>query len=606
MKNIEEIAKKYYEKFKDKEYVFTKGYDCLKADYLYDKVNNIIVGLLLKKNKYDNNAFLLNIYIFDNQKNIYSFDGETFKQDNDDYSILYFSFIKKSCEKELIQNFKKLFGHIVFLKVNEPIYFDSIEMITKFYKFKELKKAKGKIQNKIDELINYPLKTYAIKDFTARTNFYLSGTWYVGAKSSCKIEMINNNTFVIRMFILCKKPYEVFRIYVEENKIYKCRKTNIGYWVSAKSISNDYYNFNFDKNDITDEFKNTKLWYIRDILKDFNDTNTIKLAIMFLEDNILEQLYKFGFDIIFKKRIHDMICYGTDGFINHLFGYYNKKGKNLFQKVGLNKHQLTTFCDYINNANKNFWDFVHKFFIIRYIYGEDISSLDSESFDRMMKFIFNANMQNPVYSSNYLIDIVNEMKELGKTNHCIISILENFINKRINNSSIHTFRDVLIMMKELNNPNFDLNFNNWLDILDKHTILTELCNSNNDNENIMLFDSRKKIWENWTFENEKFVIKYPSDTNEIANEGIKLRHCVKSYIKSVIKGNTNILFLRKKESINEPYFTIEISNDGVVRQIHGYCNSNVRKNSEEYSFLVEWSKQNKCDIKDINKVLACG
>jgi hypothetical protein len=45
MKNIEEIAKKYYEKFKDQEYVFTKGYDCLKADYLYDKVNNIIVGL---------------------------------------------------------------------------------------------------------------------------------------------------------------------------------------------------------------------------------------------------------------------------------------------------------------------------------------------------------------------------------------------------------------------------------------------------------------------------------------------------------------------------------------------------------------------------------
>ena len=136
--------------------------------------------------------------------------------------------------------------------------------------------------------------------------------------------------------------------------------------------------------------------------------------------------------------------------------------------------------------------------------------------------------------------------------------------------------------------------------------MVDLYNSKKDKEYAQKFGKRKEIWEKWVFENDKFLITYPESTTDIANEGICLRHCVKSYIPSVLDGRTNILFLRKKEETNVPYFTIEIDNNGNLRQVHGFCNSNIRKNSEEHSFLIEWAKVNKFNIKDINRVLACG
>lgn len=73
--------------------------------------------------------------------------------------------------------------------------------------------------------------------------------------------------------------------------------------------------------------------------------------------------------------------------------------------------------------------------------------------------------------------------------------------------------------------------------------------------------------------NKDFVIVYPKKSDEIIEEGKKLRHCVGSYIQSVIRGECKIVFLRQKDEPEKPFVTIEISG-GNIRQARGYGNAN--------------------------------
>lgn len=68
------------------------------------------------------------------------------------------------------------------------------------------------------------------------------------------------------------------------------------------------------------------------------------------------------------------------------------------------------------------------------------------------------------------------------------------------------------------------------------------------------------------------IMKVPQSGNEIISEGLALQHCVGSYCKYHATGSTNILFIRKKEKPDIPYFTIEVSPQLEILQCHGYKN----------------------------------
>jgi hypothetical protein len=74
------------------------------------------------------------------------------------------------------------------------------------------------------------------------------------------------------------------------------------------------------------------------------------------------------------------------------------------------------------------------------------------------------------------------------------------------------------------------------------------------------------------WKNDEFEIIYPKASDEVVAEGKALRHCVGSYIQSVVRGECKILFLRKKDELEKPFVTIEISG-GNIRQARGYGNS---------------------------------
>lgn len=103
-----------------------------------------------------------------------------------------------------------------------------------------------------------------------------------------------------------------------------------------------------------------------------------------------------------------------------------------------------------------------------------------------------------------------------------------------------------------------------------------------------LYDQRKEKFE---FADDVFSIVVPKEVNEITKEGMYLHHCVGGYVNRVAEGRTNILFLRKNEEPEIPFFTIEVSNGNEIIQIHGLYNRWLGNEPEAVKFAIKWIRE---------------
>lgn len=102
-------------------------------------------------------------------------------------------------------------------------------------------------------------------------------------------------------------------------------------------------------------------------------------------------------------------------------------------------------------------------------------------------------------------------------------------------------------------------------------------------------DNVYSLVKEYEFSNDEYVIVAPKSVFELTTEGRILNHCVGSYVQSVSDGKEYILFLRKKENQDIPFFTINITPNKEIRQIHGKYNCNVPE--ELVSFIDSWKKK---------------
>jgi len=68
-------------------------------------------------------------------------------------------------------------------------------------------------------------------------------------------------------------------------------------------------------------------------------------------------------------------------------------------------------------------------------------------------------------------------------------------------------------------------------------------------------------YERYCYETEEYIIRPAASCEEIMQEGRALHHCVGShdhYMENMSKGAKAILFLRRKNNPDKPYYTIEI------------------------------------------------
>lgn len=90
------------------------------------------------------------------------------------------------------------------------------------------------------------------------------------------------------------------------------------------------------------------------------------------------------------------------------------------------------------------------------------------------------------------------------------------------------------------------------------------------------------------FSQGRYCIKIPQKPQELADEGVTLGHCVGSYVSSVIDGECQIAFLRRKQNPDTPLVTISICGKK-IDQIEGQNHRQPTK--EENSFLEKWAEE---------------
>ena len=97
-----------------------------------------------------------------------------------------------------------------------------------------------------------------------------------------------------------------------------------------------------------------------------------------------------------------------------------------------------------------------------------------------------------------------------------------------------------------------------------------------------------------TIGNYTFVL--PKELQELKAEGKALSHCVGTYADRVAGGKTVIVFVRQKEKIDNPLYTLEIS-DGKIVQLRGMKNKDAAADAWEASEkLLSFAKKHKIAV----------
>ena len=120
----------------------------------------------------------------------------------------------------------------------------------------------------------------------------------------------------------------------------------------------------------------------------------------------------------------------------------------------------------------------------------------------------------------------------------------------------------------------------------------------------------------WADKETGLMVIAPENIADLQKEGAALHHCVGSYVSSVVSGADYIMFIRRCDMPDIPYFTVEIMPDGNIRQVHCYANGGLGEASQTqayrmsggmpcynkvfdvFGFLKHWSKKFSKDIKD--------
>lgn len=100
------------------------------------------------------------------------------------------------------------------------------------------------------------------------------------------------------------------------------------------------------------------------------------------------------------------------------------------------------------------------------------------------------------------------------------------------------------------------------------------------------FEKQKKRREKLKFEYNGIISIPASGQSELIEEGKAMAHCVGGYAEKCSKGETDIIFIRKKDNPDKAYVTMEVKKDKVI-QVRAYRNG---KPPEEVLEFVEQFK----------------
>ena len=424
---------------------------------------------------------------------------------------------------------------------------------------------------------------------------------------------------------------DIVKIFIDKNKTSAFKKANDNSWhsITCKSVMNwDFPIYNIEN----PELDKTVFRFTEDILKELPQQKYSKILLLTIANPIVEQLFKSPlkpFAIELFEYLGNYYNQSLSLMLNRYFGKINEKQTDLYKKLGLNKYQVEQFVNVINEKyERSDWWYTYSNIIpiIKCIFSDekisyncsskninkvfaDISNIDNETFNLALKVT--KELLNGTYLG-WVTDVLRNVKlcAKGKT---AIKIIECYVTANTCYGSGYArmyldYLDIYNQLSELEIPeveNVKLYFTGKdlrEQIESAHNLLSDCFNTVRHEVEAERFNKQLKKIEKYVFDDNDFVAISPEKPLDLMNEGTSLHHCVGSYVSRVSAGKTNIMFIRQKEDIGKPFYTVEISNTGNIEQIHGFANCCVEKASNLDSFVQKWVKEKKLKLNNINKV----
>ena len=116
------------------------------------------------------------------------------------------------------------------------------------------------------------------------------------------------------------------------------------------------------------------------------------------------------------------------------------------------------------------------------------------------------------------------------------------------------------------------------------TELTKVYNIYRDKAKNEAFKHSIERLKAYEFSDGQLSIVAPTQASDLTTEGAVLHHCVGSFIDAVANNRENVVFIRRNDLLNEPYYTMAISPSGNIEQIHCVYNGDLTAEGQERAY----------------------
>lgn len=266
------------------------------------------------------------------------------------------------------------------------------------------------------------------------------------------------------------------------------------------------------------------------------------------------------------------------------------KGKTVFQWLKITPEQVQMIENYhiAVNSQREYWTTCCGIInVLRSIFGDQLSSYD-DAIGPAIPYAY-----DPPYDVTEMYGVL--VKKVCKISETPLVRTVNDTAAMMNNIALDENNMPVDWRKEIKKIK---SVNDLYNIHDRCTriinILAERRRQNAEKEEReeearYVAKYLPKLEKAYEYENEHFMIVVPKSKAEIQTEGSRLHHCVAGYAMRHVRRSTTILFVRKKEHLNEPFYTIEVQDNRVI-QIHGMCNKWIGNDPDAARFVWHWAK----------------
>lgn len=255
----------------------------------------------------------------------------------------------------------------------------------------------------------------------------------------------------------------------------------------------------------------------------------------------INRIYKYRYEIEYLQKIANKRLANNIMFTGKL--PYGKDYYSTVDMTIINKNWLKKNKSLLKNSDKSF----NEIMIELYLQKRNIKMIDN--IDRLVHY-------------KQLKKLPNEIN------------LRKFINYLEEQKfSFDYYLDYIYMLQELETPLTSDLVVFPKDLTKAHDDLVQVIGKLERELEEKEYEKRQKALQKYEQEIDEFMFLVPKDLQEIVNEGNALHHCVggKHYLDNHTKGNTNIIFIRQKDEVEKPYFTLEYKNQHVA-QVQGKYN----------------------------------